>query len=713
MFAGKRIILVLAIASLAAAAVAAPAGAAPNKPVPASLNEIIRAAGAEMDAQNALSNVAYPYLGWRNNGGPWFNNVIDWLGTSLDDYGFAQGKDLAGDKYWVQEDSRSGSVWVPQYLSMQIVGPDGDADPADPGAYHFDHPAIPTFDPTSKYYPSSITRDWVMKHIGSPEEQAIQDRVHLATNSAFTSPVDTDVATADADAIVADVIDVGTIGRSLNPTKYFWSKNTGTPLAGKIIFSTSSMSYCIALAKQEKAVAVMTPASLADYSHPTIDGVEWYPNNVRYASASNPGTLVCLNISWQDARYLTDLCAVKTPQMKLFAIGGTTPYNDTTKLRTLIAEIKGTTKADQRVVVLAHVQEPGACDNSSGVGDQLEVVRTLKALIDSGRLQRPQRTITFVWGAETTMGSLWKGQNPEAFAGTVAALDLDMVGEDPAKTGGIMRIEKMPDPSARYEYGLDTLPGETNPPSDAYVRLPDKHTLWGAGSLKFWPFPGHFLNDLYFESASIVSKLSPGFQVGSNPWEGGSDHDTFLWNRDTIDGQLVYNPKPAVLTWHFTDYVYHSSMDTMDKVSATELRDVGLTTIGVGYLVANADDVRAKEIVRIVKDRAAWRFDQEEMNSAGNLLWAYSHAVIAGGTPAEVAAAVADALVEEQQILTDWGNWYKEAARSPGGLVDNKTPAFGNVADQAVRSIDALEQGALANAQAIASSLTRSAAAAQ
>jgi hypothetical protein len=718
MRAGKSVILVLTIAILTAAAMAAPAGAATSKPVPVTLNEIIRAADAEMSAQNALSDVAYPYLGWRNNGGPWFNNVIDWLGTSLGDYGFVQGKDQTGDKYWVQEDSRSGNVWVPQYLSFQIVGPDGDADPADPAAYHFDHPVIDTFDPTSKYYPSYITQDWVMTHIGTPEEAALQDRVHLATSSAFTSPINTDVAAADANAIVADIVDVGTVSTSGTRT---WSKHSSTGLAGKILFSaTASMSNMMTLASQQGAKAVMTPAALAAYSHPTIDGVEWYPNNVRYAGGGSSAapTRISLNISYQDAGYLTALCAQKDltgafPQMKLFAIGGTTPYSATTKLRTLIAEIRGTTKAGERIVVAAHVQEPGACDNASGVGAQLEVVRTLKDLIDSGRLQRPQRTITFIWGAETTMGGLWKGQNPEAFAGTVAVLDLDMVGEDPAKTGGIMRIEKMPDPSARYEYGLDTLPGETPPPSDTFVRQPDMHTMWGAGSLRFWPYPGHFLNDLYFASAANVTKLSPGFQVGSNPWEGGSDHDTFLWNRDTIDGQLVYNPKPAVLTWHFTDYVYHSSMDTMDKVSATELRDVGLTTIGVGYLVANADDVRAKEIVRIVKDRAAWRFGQEEQNSGGHLLWAYSQAVISGGTPAQVAAAVADALVLEQQILTDWGTWYKEAARSPRGLVGPKTPAYGNVEDQAVRSIDALEQQALANAQAIAASLTPPVTAAQ
>ncbi len=630
--------------------------------------------------------------------------MLGWLGDSLAGYGFAAGKDASGDDYWVQEDARNGNVWVPQYLSMQIVGPDGDANTADPSAYHFDHPAVATFDPTSKYYPSSITQDWVMKHIGTPEEQAIQDRVHLATNSAFTSPIDTDVSAADANAIVAGVVDVGTISRSGG--KYVWTKNITTPLAGKILFSTSSMSSCIGLAKQESAKAVMTPAALADYSHPTINGVEWYPNNVRYAGASNAGSIVCLNISWQDARYLTDLCATKTPQMKLFAIGGTVPYSDTTKLRTLIAEIKGTSKASEHVVVAAHLQEPGVCDNATGVGTQLEIVRTLKHLIDTRRLQRPQRTITFIWGAETTMGRLWKGQNFDAFEHTVAALDLDMVGENPAKTGGIMRIEKMPDPSARYHYGIDTLPGESPPPSDTFVRQPDKHTLWGAGELDFWPYPGHFLNDLYFASADNVIKLSPGFKVGSNPWEGGSDHDTFLWNQDTIDGQLVYNPKPAVLTWHFTDYVYHSSMDTMDKASATEMRDVGLTTIGVGYLVANANDVRSMEIVRIVKDRAAWRFAQERQNSAGNLLWASTQAALAGGTPADIAAAIASALVEEKQILSDWGTWYKEAARSPSALVGPKTPAYGKFEAQAVASIDVLQQQALANADAIAAALT-------
>ena len=69
----------------------------------------------------------------------------------------------------------------------------------------------------------------------------------------------------------------------------------------------------------------------------------------------------------------------------------------------------------------------------------------------------------------------------------VAVLNLDMTGEDPDKTGGVMRIEKTPDPSAIYNYTLDTLPWEDGKGYDdtfkdtsgEFVRLPDSHTLWG------------------------------------------------------------------------------------------------------------------------------------------------------------------------------------------------------------------------------------------
>ncbi len=193
-------------------------------------------------------------------------------------------------------------------MPLEIVGPAGDPVPGDPDAYHFDHPAIDTFDPTSKYYPPEIDLQWVLDNVGTPEERALNDRVHLATNSGFTSPIDTDLSVAESQAIVAAVVDVGTISR-VGGT-YEWDKNTGVSLAGKVIFTTtSSRSYAYGLARQEGARVSMSrlPQSklrllyrfrgrharraIATRGHAEAPPVmsepyimEWYPEDGGYAS---------------------------------------------------------------------------------------------------------------------------------------------------------------------------------------------------------------------------------------------------------------------------------------------------------------------------------------------------------------------------------------------------------------------------------------------
>ena len=60
--------------------------------------------------------------------------------------------------------------------------------------------------------------------------------------------------------------------------------------------------------------------------------------------------------------------------------------------------------------------------------------------------------------------------------GIVAVLDLDMTGEDPDKTGGVMRIEKTPDPSAVYNYTLDTLPWQDGENTTTHLRIPAENS---------------------------------------------------------------------------------------------------------------------------------------------------------------------------------------------------------------------------------------------
>jgi hypothetical protein len=133
----------------------------------------------------------------------------------------------------------------------------------------------------------------------------------------------------------------------------------------------------------------------------------------------------------------------------------------------------------------------------------------------------------------------------------------------------------------------------------------------------------------------------------------------------------IYKPIPALATFHFTDYTYHSSMDTMNKLSVKQLRDVGLMTTVFGYYRADADVKSAGEVLDIVQTAAHQRFGWEKDNSAWHFLWALLHPY---GTPGTVDAALHEAYtgtgnsstrsIGETQILTEWGDWYRQAVGS-------------------------------------------------
>ena len=55
--------------------------------------------------------------------------------------------------------------------------------------------------------------------------------------------------------------------------------------------------------------------------------------------------------------------------------------------RTLVAELRGSTKPAERFVYSAHVQEPGANDNASGVGLLAEIARASAVMFKSGQIK--------------------------------------------------------------------------------------------------------------------------------------------------------------------------------------------------------------------------------------------------------------------------------------------------------------------------------------
>ena len=111
--------------------------------------------------------------------------------------------------------------------------------------------------------------------------------------------------------------------------------------------------------------------------------------------------------------------------------------------RMLVAEIQGAVKPEERIYVPAHINEPGAHDNASGVAMGYVIAKTMLEMINSGELARPERTITFVWGDEITMTNWWEAKYRSEFLNVKGSIDLDMTGGDPEKTGSSMLIETL------------------------------------------------------------------------------------------------------------------------------------------------------------------------------------------------------------------------------------------------------------------------------
>lgn len=300
---------------------------------------------------------------------------------------------------------------------------------------------------------------------------------------------------------------------------------------------------------------------------------------------------------------------------------------------TVVAEIRGSVKPDERFVFSAHVQEPGANDNASGVGALTEAARVAAELVRSGK-EDPKRTLTFLWGLEIRSTDRYITQDAERAKGILFGMSLDMVGEDTKKTGGTFLIEKMPDPSA------------------IWTRGDDHHTEWGGSALTEDRMTPHFYNDFVLNRALDQAK-GTGWVVKTNPFEGGSDHTPFLTAK-----------KPGLLLWHFTDEFYHTDGDRIDKVSADELRNSGITALISGLTLTTADGATARAIVAEVERSALKRLETERALSADT---------ISRGASAE----------KEMHIIEVWGAWYRDALKTAREI------EVGGTSAETQRAIDA------------------------
>jgi len=279
----------------------------------------------------------------------------------------------------------------------------------------------------------------------------------------------------------------------------------------------------------------------------------------------------------------------------------------------VVATIPGADSTAGELVFSAHLDHPkeSANDNASGSAALLDITRTLRELIDGGRLPRPRRTLRFVWVPEWNGTMAWVDAHPEvsgpALGGRMLAnMNLDMVGENLEILHSTLVLTRTP------------------------ASLPSA------------------VNDVVRNMAEMVDRLDVRTPRGSlsrmnwrmTPYSGGSDHMMF------IDRRI-----PGVMFTHDPDYTHHTSEDTPDKVDPVELERSEIIATAAMLYLSDLSPLEAVDLVQLTAGNGAARLGEAMREARRRML-------------ATTGAARQEAWAEARNAVVHAARQEREAARS-------------------------------------------------
>ncbi|MHA1506036.1 MAG: DUF4910 domain-containing protein [Candidatus Asgardarchaeia archaeon] len=208
-------------------------------------------------------------------------------------------------------------------------------------------------------------------------------------------------------------------------------------------------------------------------------------------------------------------------------------------------------ETDEEILLTAHIchPNPGANDNASGSGLLLEIARTIKNMMDKKLIDRPKRTIRFMWVPEMLGIAAFLDANPDYLDKLLCGINLDMVGEDQERYGSVLTIVSTP-------YSLPSaLPSLVYSILEKVVNR-DKKQFGG------------------------IERL-PSLRYKMTSYVGGSDHYVFV---------NFPSKRPFVSLISWPDIFWHTSEDTIDKVSEKTLKMVGVAACSAALLLASPSE---------------------------------------------------------------------------------------------------------------------------
>ncbi len=246
-------------------------------------------------------------------------------------------------------------------------------------------------------------------------------------------------------------------------------------------------------------------------------------------------------------------------------------------LDVVTAVIPGAELPEEEIAFSCHLdhQKPGANDNASGCVTILEVARTFAKLIREGRLERPRRTLRFIWPPEIEGTVALLNARPEFAKRIKAVIHMDMVGGDP-ETKAIFHVTRSP----------MSLPSFINDVAEAF---------------------GEFVNgqsDRYASGETVPYPLvSPeggkeALQAKMAEFSSGSDHQVYTEGSFRI---------PAIYLNDWPDRYIHTNFDTPDKIDPTKLKRAGFIGAASAYFLANMNSGDVEAVWKVLQRHALGR----------------------------------------------------------------------------------------------------------
>ena len=370
--------------------------------------------------------------------------------------------------------------------------------------------------------------------------------------------------------VTARLIDVG---NGTSPAEY-----ERKDVKGKIVLAGGNVAAVHRLACAERGAA-----GVLSYQQNQVTG--WsgdYADNVRWGHLSpySPNNTFAFMISLRQARAFKDRLArgeAITLQAKVKAEIRPGAYDVVT------AVIRGTDAAGEEIVFSCHLchQKPGANDNASGAAAILEVGRALTALIKRGEIERPRRTIRFIFPPEINGTLAYFAEHPEVVRRMKAAVHCDMVGGNYAITKSILHVTRTP----------ASLPSVVNIVGEMVAEYAIKGAAKGAAEADF-------------TDALVAAEGGKDALVADvTPYEMGSDHDVYQEGSFRV---------PTLYLRDWPDVFIHTNNDKPENIDATKMKRSAFIAGAAGYILAKAgpreasrlaDEIFARAMARLPRDR--------------------------------------------------------------------------------------------------------------